>query len=527
MHFIFKYSENTSLPLFAWASTQTKGSNIIEVIHGPAVETHPAWCGDAVWPGAFSSPVLTDGYLLGSAISLSENEVIYSSSFHSLSRLHIIAQKDSVIVSNSLALALTLADDALDDQYPLYARDLYSVRTGIDHCKKTIPTRKGSMSLLYGKSIRVTQDLTIREQNRVLPSDFDDFAGYKKHLFDAVAALSANAVDPRRKMPLKTISTLSSGYDSACCTVIAHSQGCGEAISVVNATKSQGDMDDSGKAIAQTLNLTHHKIDQNDYLNSDHSYEAEFIAANPTGEDISIAGAEDILAGRLLLIGHHGDKVWTPNITDAIDYKRGDASGGSLTEFALRVGIVLLPAPFIGAHLQPTINKISSSAEMKEWWVPGNYNRPIPRRIVEEHGIQRGDFATDKKAISSTIEKIFELKDRLETKKGPSGSYADYARTMNNRMSLKAKISLLISEKGSLLVEKIVNRLNWAFSLLRISYRFPRPLRGMAFRLGANWPIYHWAVAELQARYKQQLAQAGSQLCSDLDTLESQSSKSP
>ncbi|WP_076399441.1 hypothetical protein [Insolitispirillum peregrinum] len=479
------------------------------MLHGAAVETHPAWGGDAVWPGAFETPVLTDGYLLGSAISISGEEVVYSSSFHSLSRLHIISQGSRLIVSNSLAFALALADDELDEQYPLYARDLYSVRTGMDHCKKKMPTRNGSMSLLYGKSIRVTRDLVIRHQDRVLPDDFDDFAGYKRHVLDAVAALSANAADPRRKKPLKVISTLSSGYDSACCTIVAHSQGCNEAISVVNATKSQGDMDDSGKAIAETLGLTHYKIDQNDYLTSGHAYEAEFIAANPTGEDIAIAGAEHLLSGRLLLIGHHGDKVWTPNITNATDYKRGDASGGSLVEFALRVGIVLLPMPFIGAHLQPKINRISSSAEMKTWWIPGNYNRPIPRRIIEDHGIRRGDFATDKKAISNTIARIFELKDRLENGQKQAGSYKEYARSMNSRMGLRARLSLLISEKGSLLAEKIVNRVNWMFSLLRIPYRFARPFRGMAFRLGANWPIYHWAVTEMRARYKSQIDHPG------------------
>jgi hypothetical protein len=46
------------------------------------------------------------------------------------------------------------------------------------------------------------------------------------------------------------------------------------------------------------------------------------------------------------------------------------------------------------------MTRISNSAEMQRWDVPGDYSRPICRRIVEEAGVDRGAFGTVKKAAS-------------------------------------------------------------------------------------------------------------------------------
>jgi len=46
------------------------------------------------------------------------------------------------------------------------------------------------------------------------------------------------------------------------------------------------------------------------------------------------------------------------------------------------------------------INRISNSSEMAPWDVPGNYSRPIARRIVEEARVPRNYFGTSKKAAS-------------------------------------------------------------------------------------------------------------------------------
>ncbi len=129
--------------------------------------------------------------------------------------------------------------------------------------------------------------------------------------------------------------------------------------------------------------------------------EALFISSDAKGEDVYFGGAEESLSGRVLLTGFHGDKIWakeTKSLNPTI--VRGDPSGLSLTEYRLWVGFIHLPVPFMGVRQIRDINKISNSMEMKPWDIPGNYSRPICRRIVEAGGVRRNDFGMLKKAAS-------------------------------------------------------------------------------------------------------------------------------
>jgi hypothetical protein len=47
------------------------------------------------------------------------------------------------------------------------------------------------------------------------------------------------------------------------------------------------------------------------------------------------------------------------------------------------------------------ISALSSNSELAPWDVPGDYSRPICRRIVEEAGIPRGLFGVSKKAATN------------------------------------------------------------------------------------------------------------------------------
>lgn len=193
------------------------------------------------------------------------------------------------------------------------------------------------------------------------------------------------------------LGTLSSGYDSTTNTVLAHKVGLQEAISFSKARS--GDADD-GKEIADLLGIQLTLIPRNNWQSRD-LVEAPFIAADAKGEDVYFAAAENWLTGRVLLTGFHGDKVWAKE-TYKLDptIVRGDRSGLSLTEYRLMTGFIHLPLPFMGVRQIRDINKISNSAEMKPWDVPGNYSRPICRRIVESAGVQRNQFGISKKAAS-------------------------------------------------------------------------------------------------------------------------------
>jgi hypothetical protein len=79
---------------------------------------------------------------------------------------------------------------------------------------------------------------------------------------------------------------------------------------------------------------------------------------------------------------------------------RGDPSGSALGEYRLWVGFLHCPLPFWGVRQIADVHAITRSPEMAPWDVPGNYSRPICRRIVECAGVPRELFGQQKRAAS-------------------------------------------------------------------------------------------------------------------------------
>ena len=110
-----------------------------------------------------------------------------------------------------------------------------------------------------------------------------------------------------------------------------------------------------------------------------------------------------MLNGKIYFSGALGDSVWPkgadapPHVPCRIPY------GKSLTEFRLRVGFAHVPVPVIGAVFPSSIAAISDSREMQPYSVGGDYDRPIPRRIVEEAGVVRHKFGMRKNATNPRL----------------------------------------------------------------------------------------------------------------------------
>jgi hypothetical protein len=129
--------------------------------------------------------------------------------------------------------------------------------------------------------------------------------------------------------------------------------------------------------------------------------EIPFVAANGTGEEVRFKSAEPHLAGRALLTGYHGDKVWAKTAKDlSADIVRGDPSGSALAEYRLWVGFLHCPLPFWGVRQIADVHAITRSLEMAPWDIAGDYSRPICRRIVESAGVPRDLFGMTKRAGS-------------------------------------------------------------------------------------------------------------------------------
>ena len=104
----------------------------------------------------------------------------------------------------------------------------------------------------------------------------------------------------------------------------------------------------------------------------------------------------------VVFTGHHGDVVWDtstlPRDADG-DVSRRGITGLSISEVRLKSGFIHAPVPFIMAAQTKALDRISGSLEMKPWVLGTSYDRPIPRRIVEQAGVDREAFGQVKKAV--------------------------------------------------------------------------------------------------------------------------------
>src|SRR4029079_213327 len=75
-----------------------------------------------------------------------------------------------------------------------------------------------------------------------------------------------------------------------------------------------------------------------------------------------------------------------------------------LIYFRTRVGFLHLAVPSIGYSEFISIQKIANSEEMRPWQLQRNhYDRPIPRRIVEEAGVASELFGQRKKLAARSV----------------------------------------------------------------------------------------------------------------------------
>jgi hypothetical protein len=88
-------------------------------------------------------------------------------------------------------------------------------------------------------------------------------------------------------------------------------------------------------------------------------------------------------------------------LSDFRTLRKHVTAGSTLLEFRLRTGFFNFnPLYTAGLHIS-TLHAISRSEEMKHWRVGGRYDRPIPRRILEEAGIPRALFGHTKAASAA------------------------------------------------------------------------------------------------------------------------------
>jgi hypothetical protein len=500
----FIYHAVDHLPKLAWCAQLEKDESTITVVHGSWIETHEQFFFEGVWDGEFSQGNFHQSTAcFGSGARITkENQVIFVTPIHNAERIYAIRQQNKLILSNSIIFLLTFTKEFLDPSYFTYGHDIDSMRLGIHDYVRTMPLQSGNEILIYiHRNIFIDSQLNITETVKLADAPFVDYAHYRSYLSEKTALIAQNLQSQLRKIQYQPITTLSTGYDSPAMSVLAKEIGCQQAITISEARRYHQDADDSGVAIAEHLAMQITQISRMDYKKMPDCIEAEFLISGGGGQEILFAPFAQQLSQRVLFTGCSLGRLLTANAKRNYfnQLKMGDASSSSWLEFRLRVGFLYLPLGFLGFQQHSSLIDIARSQEMQPYYIPGNYNKPIARRMVEEAGVPRELFGQEKKAVS-VVYLLEGLENYLTTH-----SYRDYLNYYQKYVTTYRRLRIawydlrcrfyFIKVKINYYLKRISSKLgiNKAPQLkLNEKYKY---------RIGQSGYLFHWSYEKLRSRY--------------------------
>ncbi|MEM1444752.1 MAG: hypothetical protein AAGF84_01745 [Planctomycetota bacterium] len=425
------YHARPGWPTLAWLASVPRAGYEVRVEHGPGVETHEAWFGDAVWDGPFDEgrPDAMASVFGAAGRVDDQGGIDFISSTATVDRLQWFVDPDGRLwVSNSLVALLTRLGATLDAWDARYPKRFESVILGLDRYEREVPTSRGPVHLTYVRNLHWRDGVVQERAKPAITGAFGDYASYRDYLTGTLYRLAANANDPARRRRMTPLGTISSGFDSPAASALAKSAGLEEAFTM---TQARGGEDDSGEAIGARLGLKVHRIDRDAWRSRPLS-ETPFLASDAKGEDVYFASAEHLLTDRLVLTGFAAGP-WKRQPTPNLDLRRADQSGLSLTEHRLHVGYVSVPVPTIGAADGEAVFRVLHGAEMDRWTSGRPYDKPFCRRLLVEAGVPDGMFGQANRAASVLF---FDRRSFL----GDASmlDYRAYLRAMRRRDPLRA-----------------------------------------------------------------------------------------
>jgi len=382
------------------------------------VEIKDEWFGEIAWAGDFTEADFDQTDIVsGSGGRRRGDQIHFVSAGSIVDRLHFIRVDNNYVVSNSLPCLLSVVDATLDPIYPRYYEDLRSINFGFEYCRRHFACSKGQVEFVYFDNLVWNGNDLVRRPKPTPRSSFSDFDDYYSYLVTTMGEVANNICSPDRRFSYTMLSTVSSGYDSATVAAIAKTAGCQKLMTI---DQSRAGDSDSGAEIGKYLGLDVH-VANRDAWRDQKLAELPFIAGGPGGGgSVFFKSAEEQLGNTVLFTGIGGGLIWddaTP--MDDGSYPPIGFSDASLTEYRLSVGFIHCPLPLWGMRTADDIFRITASEEMLPWCVPGKYNRPVARRIVETAGVPRQAFGMKKKAAA------FMLHQPLSAKEGLSPSSAE------------------------------------------------------------------------------------------------------
>lgn len=484
------------LPPLAWLARADRGdARRLTLWHGTGVEVRENWFFEGAWDddaeqGRFD---LTD-IVAGTGARLGGDGIRFVSYGNTLNRLHYRTDREGLLVSNSLPCLLAGAGMQLRTRYTRYQRDLFSIVRGLEGYRRWLPVLGGTVSLLYYENLLWDGREAMPERKPRIDRDFTTYEKYRSFLDGALARLITNAGDPCRGIRYRPLGTLSGGYDSPAVMALARAHGCSDALYL---EPNRQTADSVAPGIAVHLGVTLHRFPVNGWRERGGEPERLYITGVPDAEDLRFESAGDLLCNRLLLTGAWGDVCWNPQHKGhSGNFTRTDTQGLSLSEARLWRGFQVLAVPMLGGLQVHDVQALGRRPEMRSWRIGGDYDRPVPRRIVEEAGVPRGTFARSKVGQSPALQS------------GPSFLSEE------SRASYAAWLQANADELPRFLGIKPDTNHDAAF------FRIGRPVRWTAARLPYVWRlnkvwsmhapsrrfVFQWAVESLVAPYGDALA---------------------
>jgi len=414
----FHFNVDNELPKLAWIARIRRKSHTIEVIHGASVECRDDFMVEGVWDDDFEKGNFhRKENFFGSGIKIEDNKVYFSITSSSIDRLLYCEDKGTYIVSNSLILLLAFTGAKLDNAHD-YKRESLSVCISRNQYSREFAIIHPQIKNLYQvfhENIIFTEE-KISFEYRYKKHSLHSYSQCIEFMNDILKKIRKNYESDTRKHIITPFSMLSQGYDSTAVSTLVSQIGV-KSVFIANKIRptiprfKRDDEVVGARRIAEKLG---YEVIFLDNKRSNISEDELFFLATTYPKHHSGAWSEVGLhlmakyieancSAAVVFSGHHGDSVWDANIQKSHlnEIRVPGSPFGFCSEMRLKSGFINIPLPGILAMDIKDIAKISLSPEMEPWRLYNPYDRPIPRRIAEEAGIDRHLFGMEKKFVAT------------------------------------------------------------------------------------------------------------------------------
>lgn len=417
----FRYRELPQVPRLAWVAVMNREAppEDLLVYHGSALECRDHWMVEGTWDGDFALGAFHESaHFFGSGIRAVEDAVHFVPSSALVNGVFYCERRRELLVSNSLMLLLAFTGARLDPEHDYHA-ETYAIRQGAARYARDFAVLHREIKAFYqvydlSLVARPQADAPLEFRSLRPAPEVPSYGRYRELVRVALERLRANYTSPDRRAPLGAFATISSGYDSAAVAALVKDLGveayftcCRSNTHVPRWLDRRAAVDD-GTPIAHQLGLATVALDtRGSRVTEDELY---FLAPGCAPPTLVLHGLSRHIERRrpaVLFTGFLGDEVWDrhPGERRYQDQGivRGDTTALMLSEIRLKSGFINVAVPALCSRRVQDLAVLSESTEMAPWRLnTRDYDRPIPRRILEEAGVPSAMFAGRKKAVVRT-----------------------------------------------------------------------------------------------------------------------------